>query len=71
MLFHNSFFGVIKFILLFNCFLIFLEIVITEMLLTFLLKKLEIIKKFFSTPPPSIDGVKIISLFFSTVNSIK
>ena len=44
-------------------FLNLFEIVIIEILSILSFKKLDIMNKFFSTPPPSIEGEKIISFF--------
>ena len=40
-----------------------LEIVINAISLIFFVRKSDIINKFFSTPPPSIEGINLISLF--------
>ena len=46
-----------------NFLLYLIDAVIIETFFNFLDKKFEILKRFFSTPPPSIDGMKIISFF--------
>ena len=55
--------GDIILIFLLILFLNFLDIVITEISSIFFEKYSDIIKKFFSTPPPLIEGIKIINLF--------
>ena len=57
-------FGLIKSIFLLNLFFIFLEAVIIETLIFLNIKLLAIIIIFFSTPPPSKDGIKNIIFFF-------
>ena len=61
--FQKSALKEINLILLLNLFLNLFEIVITERFLILSFKKFDIINKFFSTPPPSIDGINIISFF--------
>ena len=61
--FQKSALKEINLILLSNLFLNLFEIVITERFLILSFRKFDIINKFFSTPPPSIDGINIISFF--------
>ena len=57
-------FNVTSLIFLFKRFLMVLEIVITVISFLFFERKLDIRKKFFSTPPISICGINIIILLF-------
>ena len=58
------FLGEINSILLLNFLEYFFEAEITDTLLSLSDKKLETINKFFSTPPPSIEGIKIINFLY-------
>ena len=58
------FFGEINSILLLNFLEYFFEAEITDTFLSFIDKKFETINKFFSTPPPSIEGIKIINFLY-------